>query len=79
MNDGFGGVIVEEFIGLKSKMYSMKEIDGKEYYTAKRLSIATEFNKFKDVLFNKKILRHKMRRIQSKKHKLGTYETDKIS
>ena len=31
------------------------------------------FNKFKDVLFNKKIIRHKTRRIQSKKHKLGTY------
>ena len=24
----------------------------------------------------KKIIRHKMRRIQSKKHKLGTYEID---
>ena len=43
------------------------------------MSIATEFNKFKDVLFNKKIIRHKMKRIQSKKHKLGTYEIDKIS
>ena len=29
--------------------------------------------------FNKKIIRHKMKRIQSKKHKLGTYEIDKIS
>ena len=38
-----------------------------------------EFDKFKDVFFNKKIIRHKMKRIQSKKHKLGTYETDKIS
>ena len=27
----------------------------------------------------KKIIRHKTRRIQSKKHKLGTYEIDKIS
>ena len=27
----------------------------------------------------KKIIRHKIRRIQSKKHKLGTYEIDKIS
>ena len=27
----------------------------------------------------KKIIRHKMKRIQSKKHKLGTYEIDKIS
>ena len=42
-------------------------------------SIAIEFDKFKDVLFNKKIIRHKMKRIQSKKHKLGTYEIDKIS
>ena len=31
------------------------------------------------VLFNKKIIRHKMKRAQSKKHKLGRYKTDKIS
>ena len=71
MKDEFGGVIVTEFVGLKSKMYSMKKIDGKECNTAKGVSIATEFNKFKDVLFNKKISRDKMRRIQSEKHKLG--------
>ena len=70
MKDEFGGVIVTEFVGLKSKMYSMKKIDGKEYNTAKGVSIATEFDKFKDVLFNEKIIRHKMKRIQSKKHKL---------
>ena len=70
MKDEFGGVIVIEFVGLKSKMYSMKKIDGKECNTAKGVSIATEFNKFKDVLFNEKIIRHKMKRIQSKKHKL---------
>ena len=68
MKDEFGGVIVEEFVGLKSKMYSMKKIDGKECNTAKGVSIATEFDKFKDVLFNKKIIKHKMNRIQSKKH-----------
>ena len=34
---------------------------------------------FKDVLFNKKIIRHKLKRIQIKKHKLGTHEIDKIS
>ena len=56
-----------------------EKIDGKQYNTAKGVSIATEFNKFKDVLFNEKIIRIKMRRIQSKKHKLGTYEIDKIS
>ena len=79
MKDEFGGVIITEFVGLKSKMYSIKKIDGKEHNTAKGVSIATEFDKFKDVLFNEKIIRHKMKRIQSKKHKLGTYEIDKIS
>ena len=79
MKDEFGGVIVTEFIGLKSKMHSMKKMDGKECNTAKGVSIAADFDKFKDVLINKKIIRHKMRRIQSKKHKLGTYEIDKIS
>ena len=43
------------------------------------MSITTEFDKFKYVLFNKKIIRHKMKRIQSKKHKLGTYQIEKIS
>ena len=45
----------------------------------KGINIATEFNKFEDVLFKKKIVRHKMKRIQTKKHKLGAYEIDKIS
>ena len=57
----------------------MRKIDNKEYNTAKGVSIATVFDKFKDVLFNKKFIRYKMKRIQSKKHKLGTYEIDKIS
>ena len=57
--DEFAGVIVIEFAGLKSKMYSMKNIDGKECNTAKGVSIATEFDKFNDVLFNEKIIRHK--------------------
>ena len=43
------------------------------------MNIATEFNEFRDTLFNKKVLRHKMRRIQSKKHKMETYEINKIS
>ena len=69
MKDEFSGVIVNEFVGLKSKMYSMKKIDGKEHNTAKGVSIATEFDKFNDVLLNKKTIRHKMKKIPSKKHK----------
>ena len=55
----------------------MKKIDGKEFNAAKAVSIAIEFDKFKDDLLNIKIVRHKMKRIQSKKHKVGTYEINK--
>ena len=64
MKDKYGGVITDEFIGLKSKMYSIREIEDSESSTAKGVNIATEFNEFKDVLFNKKIIRHKMKRIR---------------
>ena len=53
MKDEDGGVGIDEFIGLKSKMYSIKKIDGGESSTAKGVNIATEFNEFKDVLFKK--------------------------
>ena len=51
----------------------MKNIDGKES------NIATEFNEFKDTLFNKKVFRHKMKRIQGKKRKIRKNEISKIS
>ena len=79
MKDVSEGKINSEFVGLKSKMYFMKNIDGKETNTAKGVHIVTEFKEFKDAFFNKKIIRRKMRRIQRKKHNLGTYEIDKIS
>ena len=63
MEDVSEGTINDVFDGLKSKMYSMKYIDGKESNKAKGVNIATEFNEFKDTLFNKKSVRHKMRRI----------------
>ena len=78
MKDESEGKIIGEFVGLKSKMHSMKNIDGKESNTAKGVNIATEFNEFKDTLFDKKVLRHKIRRIQGKKHKMETYEINKI-
>ena len=53
MKNEYGEVIIIEFIGLKSKMYSIRKIDGSESSTAKGVNIATEFNEFKDVLFKK--------------------------
>ena len=80
MKDESERKIIGEFVGLKSKMCSMKNIDGKESNTAKGVNTATEFNEFKDTLLNKKVLRHKTRRIKGKKKKkIGTYEINKIS
>ena len=73
MKDDSEGKIIGEFVGLKSNMYSMKNIDGKESNRAKEVNIATVFNEFKNTLFNKKIMRYKMKKIQSKKYKLATY------
>ena len=79
MKDESEGKIIYEFFGLKSKMYSIKDVNGKESTTAKGVNITTQLNEFKDTLFNKKIIKHKMRKIQGKKHKMGTYEINKIS
>ena len=79
MKDEYSGAITDQFIGFKSKMYSIKTINDRESCTTKGVNIATEFNEFKDVLFNKKVIRQKMKRIQAKRHKIGAYEIDKIS
>ena len=59
MKDESEGKIIDEFVGLKSKMYSMKNIDGKESNTAKGVNIATEFNESRETLFNKKVVNEK--------------------
>ena len=79
MKDASEGKINYEFVGLKSKTYSMKNIDGKESNTTKGVNIVTEFNELKETLFKKKIIRQKMRRIQGKNHKMGTYKINKKS
>ena len=73
MKNEFCGAIVNVFVGLKSKMYSMKKIDGKQYNTEKGVSIATQFDKFKDVLFNEKNVRHKMKSLNQELMKLIKY------
>ena len=60
-------------------MYPKKNIDGKESNTAKGVNIAAELNECKETLFNKKVFRHKMRRIQSKEHQIGKYKVKKVS
>ena len=51
--------------------------DGKESNTAKGVNITTQFNEYKDTLFNKEVLIHKMRRVQSKKLNLEHLKSTK--
>ena len=44
----------------------------------KNLVATRTHNEHKDVLLNKKCLRHLMNRIESKIHRIGIYEIDKI-
>ena len=70
-----GGFAIEEFVGLKPKMYSHLVNDNSEHKRAKGVNrnvVATiSHNEYKDVLLNKKSLRHSMNRIQSKDHEMN--------
>ena len=79
MKDDFKGRIISEFFGLMSKMYSLISVDDEEVTKAKGVNKKIKHKKFVDVLFNKKVIRHNMKRIQSKLHRIGTYDVCKIS
>ena len=65
MKDEFNGVKIVEFVGLKSKMYSYISVDGNEVNKAKGINKKLRYEVYVDVLFNKKVVRHNMKRIQS--------------
>ena len=83
MKDEKAGVTIEKFVGLKPKMYLHLADDNSEHKKAKGVNknvLATiSHNEYKDVLLNKTCLRHSMNRIQSKDHRIETYEINKIS
>ena len=79
MKDEYGGKSILKFVGLKSKMYSILDETNNEKITSRGHNGLIEFEEFYDTLFKKKILRYTVRRIGSKNHNLGTYETNKRS
>ena len=78
MKDKYGRVPIYEFLGLKSKMYSIcsKNI---EKSIIKGHNSHISHKEYRDVLQNEKTIRHQMSRIRSKKHKLVTYTSNKES
>ena len=83
IKDEFKGKIITKFVGLKSKMYSLIAVDGEEVKKAKRVNKNVikkiRLKEFVDALFSKKRIRHEMKRIQNKLHRIETYEVCKIS
>ena len=83
MKDKTAGVAIEEFSGLKQKMYLYLINDDSEHKKAKGVNrnvvTTISYNEHKDVLLNNKCLRHSMNEIQSNDHRMGTYEINKIS
>ena len=81
IKDEIGGVAIEEFVKLKSKMYSFL-VDSSQHKKAKGVNrnvvATTSHNECKDVLLNNECIRHLMNRIQGKEHRIGTYEINKI-
>ena len=54
MKDEFNGIKISEFVGLKSKMYSLISVDNKEVNKAKVINKKLRYKEYIDVLFNKK-------------------------
>ena len=67
---------------MKPKIYSFL-VDNNEHKKAKGVNknvVATRsHNEYKDVLLNNKCIRHLINRIQTKDHRIGTYEINEIS
>ena len=83
MKDETSGVAIEEFVELKAKMYLFLVVDNNsEHKKAKSLNknvvVTISHNEYKYVLLNNKCLSHSVNRIQSKDHRILTYEISKI-
>ena len=73
MKDEYGGNAPKDVIGLRSKIYLILDTKNNEKNTHKGHKSYIKYGDFCDTLFNKKVLRHKMRRIKSKSHNLIIY------
>ena len=78
------GILITEFIGLKSKMYSYVKDNEKGGRTAKGIKKNVIKNNikhenYKNTLINIEQMHHKMKTIRSQKHQLGSYEINKVS
>ena len=79
MKDEYAAIPVYEYIGLKSKMYSIRNVCNHEKSVYKGHSSDTKYDQFKGTNSNKKVIKHNMIGIKSKHHEIYTYESNKTS
>ena len=82
--DETAGVPIDDFIGLKSKMYSVSLDSGKNSKKAKGveknvIQKGISHQDYSDVLIGSKILHHQMKTIRSDCHQISSYQISKIS
>ena len=84
MKDEMGGQLILEFVGLRSKMYSILNVDGANKKTAKGVITQVKNEQishedFKTSLFEKKTFIHSGTKIVQVKHQLCTADVTKVT
>ena len=79
MKDEYGGTAIYKFIGTKSKMQSICDVNNSQKSVYKVHSSNIRYDEFQVVLFNKKVIRHIIKEIKSFGHRMYTYESNKTS
>ena len=84
MKDEAGGKIIEEFVGLRAKLYSYKMFEGKEEKKCKGIKKSVikkniSYEDYKECLFSKKPQMRKMNVIRSHKHEIFSETVNKIA
>ena len=83
MKDECSGEIIEEFVGLRPKMYSFNVMGGKSKKTSKgvkrKVVAGIQHRSYKDCLMNRTIMYSRMNQIRSYNHDVYSIEMRKIS
>ena len=79
MEDEYTGKIIYESEFLKSRIFSLKTVDGNEKSTHKGHNSFIRYDEYKDTRINKKAINNKMRGFKTKEHEIFTYAIDKTS
>ena len=84
MKDEAGGRIIEEFVGLRAKLYSYRMFEGKEEKKCKGIKKSVvrkdiSHEDYKECLFSKNPQMRKMNVIRSYKHEIFSETVNKIA